>query len=215
MYWRLFVPICMIVAGIVSVDRADARTQTLPDPHTLTSIIESAPTLAPFQHVRFCLRYPAECKPSSAAQRIELDVETMQLLDRVNRDVNLSITPKVKAYDADLADGWTIGPDSGDCNDYAVTKRHNLIARGLPSGALRLSVIKTPSGIGHLVLVVATSNGDIVLDNLTSAIRPWQITEYRWLKIQSARDPRLWNEVKSPEVGPMASQSVRLRVADR
>ena len=130
MYWRIFVLICMIVAGVVSADSADARTQTLPDPHTLTSIVESAPTLAPFQHVRFCLRYPAECKPSSAAQRIELDVQTMQLLDRVNRDVNLSITPMVKAYDADLADGWTIGPDSGDCNDYAVTKRHNLIARG-------------------------------------------------------------------------------------
>ena len=205
----------MIVAGVVSTDSADARTQTLPDPHTLISIVQSAPTLAPFQHVRFCLRYPAECKPSSAAQRIELDVKTMQLLDRVNRDVNLSITPKVKAYDADLADGWTIGPDSGDCNDYAVTKRHNLIARGLPSGALRLSVIKTPSGIGHLVLIVATTNGDVVLDNLTSAIRPWQITEYRWLKIQSATDPRLWAEVKSPEIGPMASQSGRLRVADR
>ena len=215
MYWRIFVLICMIVAGVVSADSADARTQTLPDPHTLTSIVESAPTLAPFQHVRFCLRYPAECKPSSAAQRIELDVQTMQLLDRVNRDVNLSITPKVKAYDADLADGWTIGPDSGDCNDYAVTKRHDLIARGLPSGALRLSVIKTASGIGHLVLVVATTNGDMVLDNLTSAIRPWQITEYRWLKIQSAADPRLWNEIKSPEIGPMALQSVRLRVADR
>lgn len=205
----------MIVAGVVSADGADARTKTVPAPHMLTSIAESAPTLAPFQHVRFCLRYPAECKPSSAAQRIELDVRAMQLLDRVNRDVNLSITPKVKAYDADLADGWTIGPDSGDCNDYAVTKRHNLIARGLPSGALRLSVLKTASGIGHLVLVVATTNGDVVLDNLTSEIRPWQITEYRWLKIQSATDPRLWNEVKSSEIGPTASQSARLRVADR
>ena len=215
MYWRLAVPFCMMVASVVSADGADARTQTLPDPHALTSIVESAPTLAPFQHVRFCLRYPAECKPSSAAQRIELDVATMQLLDRVNRDVNLSITPEVKAYDTDLADGWTIDPGRGDCNDYAVTKRHNLIARGLPSGALRLSVIKTRSGIGHLVLVVATTNGDMVLDNLTSAIRPWQITEYRWLKIQSATDPRLWNAVKSPEFGPMASQPGRLRVADR
>ncbi|HWF46900.1 MAG TPA: transglutaminase-like cysteine peptidase [Bryobacteraceae bacterium] len=215
MYWRLSLPIYMIVAGVGSAASADARTPTPPDPHGLTSIVESAPTLAPFQHVRFCLRYPAECKPSSAAQRIELDVQTMQLLDRVNRDVNLSITPKVKAYNANLADGWTIGPDSGDCNDYAVTKRHNLISRGLPSAALRLSVIKTPSGIGHLVLVVATTNGDVVLDNLTSAIRPWQITEYRWLKIQSATDPRLWHEVKPPEIGPMASQSRMLRVADR
>jgi predicted transglutaminase-like cysteine proteinase len=210
---RLSVSVCIIAAGVVAAEGAGARTPSLPDPHALTSIVESAPALAPFQHVRFCLRYPAECKSSSATQRIELDVQTMQLLDRVNGEVNLSIAPKVKAYDADVMDGWTIGAESGDCNDYAVTKRHDLIARGLPSGALRLSVVKTPSGIGHLVLVVATINGDVVLDNLTSAIRPWQITEYRWLKIQSATDPRLWNEVKSSEIGPMASQSARLHVA--
>jgi predicted transglutaminase-like cysteine proteinase len=209
---RLSAAICLIIAGFVAANRADARAQMLPDPHRLTSIVEDAPTLAPFQHVRFCLRYPAECKASSAIRRIELDVRTMQLLERINREVNLAIEPRVKA---DLAEGWTINPDSGDCNDYAVTKRHDLIARGLPSGALRLSVIKTPAGIGHLVLIVATTNGDMVLDNLTSAIRPWQITQYRWIKIQSANDPRLWNAVKPAEIGPMALPSTRLRVADR
>jgi len=34
------------------------------------------------------------------------------------------------------------------------------------------------------------------MDNLTEAIVPWQTTNYRWLKIQSAIDPRNWNQVK-------------------
>jgi predicted transglutaminase-like cysteine proteinase len=54
----------------------------------------------------------------------------------------------------------------------------------------------TASGVGHLVLLAATTKGDLVLDNLTDAIRPWQSADYHWLKIQSARDPKLWYETK-------------------
>src|ERR1700675_1805582 len=81
---------------------------------------------------------------------------------------------------------------------YAVTKRHELIEKGLPSKALRLAVVRTASGIGHLVLVVVTTKGDIVMDDLTEALRPWQSTDYQWLKIQSAADARFWHEVKAP-----------------
>jgi predicted transglutaminase-like cysteine proteinase len=215
MLWRL--AISTVIAGVLSVANADARSLTSLDSVMLTPIIESSATLAPFQHVRFCLRYPADCKPSSdETNRIELDPQTMQLLERVNRDVNLAIIPTVKNYGKDLGDSWTIAPDMGDCNDYAVTKRHDLLESGLPSGALRLSVVKTASGIGHLVLVVATTNGDVVLDNLTAAIRPWQTTEYQWLKIQSASDPRFWNEIRSPRTAPSLSQAGRsIRIANR
>ena len=97
----------------------------------------------------------------------------------------------------------------GDCNDYAVTKRHALLESGLPSKALRLSVVKTASGIGHLVLVVVTTKGDIVLDNLTEVIRPWQSTDYHWLKIQSATDSKFWREIKRPAIRPSVSQADR------
>jgi predicted transglutaminase-like cysteine proteinase len=103
----------------------------------------------------------------------------------------------------------------GDCNDYAVTKRHALIESGLPSKALRLSVVKTASGVGHLVLVVVTTKGDVVLDNLTEVIRVWQSTDYQWIKIQSASDPRFWNEIKVPGVGPMSQADGKVRLANR
>ena len=205
-----------ILAGTLSAGNADARNRSAQDSNLLTPIMDASPTLAPFQHVRFCLRYPSDCKSNPAENdHIDLDAETSELLKRVNHSVNLSIISTVKDYGPNLGDGWTIAPDTGDCNDYAVTKRHQLLESGLPSKALRLSVV-TASGIGHLVLVVVTTKGDFVMDNLTEVIRPWQSTDYHWLKIQSAADSKFWHEVKAPAVGPPVSQAERkLRLANR
>jgi predicted transglutaminase-like cysteine proteinase len=203
-----------VVFGTASIaDEANARNRQ--DTSSPPPIIETAPALAPFQHVRFCLRYPADCKSNPMeVDRIELNAENSELLKRVNMDVNAAIIPTVKDHGPEPQDGWTIAPTSGDCNDYAVTKRHELLQAGLPAKALRLSVVKTASGIGHLVLVVVTTKGELVLDNLTEAVRSWQSTDYHWLKIQSASDARYWFEVKAS--GPSLSQSDQgMRVANR
>ena len=168
-----------------------------------SSIVEAGPTLAPLQHVRFCLHYSNECRSTSPAdQRIDLTAASLKLLERINHQVNASILPKMKSYRGDLTETWTIAPYEGDCNDYAVTKRHELLEKGLPSSALRLSVTKTALGVGHLVLVVSTKRGDLVMDSLSDVIRTPQATDYQWLKIQSARDPNFWVEVGSPVVLP-------------
>jgi len=206
-----------ILAGAIPAGSADARSRLPQDSTLMTPIVDASPTLAPFQHVRFCLRYPSDCKSNPAENdRIDLSAETSELLNRVNHSVNLSIAPMLKSYGSNLEDGWTIAPGAGDCNDYAVTKRHELLESGLPSKALRLSVVKTASGIGHLVLVVATTKGDLVLDNLTEVIRPWQNTDYHWLKIQSATDSKYWYEIKAPAIGPSISLADRkVRLANR
>jgi predicted transglutaminase-like cysteine proteinase len=179
-------------------------------------ITEAAPTLAPFQHVRFCLRYPADCKPDTGErERIDPTPQTMRLLDRINHSVNLAIVPRAKSYGSNLEDSWTIAPASGDCNDYAVTKRRELIANGLPPSALRLATTKTASGIGHLVLVVSTTKADIVLDSLSETIRPWQQTDYQWLKIQSATDPRFWNGIRPAGDQNMSELGHAVRIARR
>jgi predicted transglutaminase-like cysteine proteinase len=206
----------LVIAGALLADSAEARNRPLQEAKLLTPIVDASPTLAPFQHVRFCLRYPSDCKSDPSGQeRIDLSEETSELLKRVNRSVNMSIAPTPKSYGTNLEEGWTIAPGTGDCNDYAVTKRHELLESGLPSNALRLSVVKTASGIGHLVLVVATTKGDIVMDNLSEVIRTWQSTNYQWIKIQSASDPRLWNEIKAPGIGMMSQADRKLRLADR
>src|SRR5882762_4369132 len=199
-----------IFAGMLSAGNADARDRSAQDSNSLTPIVDAAPTLAPFQHVRFCLRYPSDCKANPTEnERIDLNAETSELLKRVNHSVNISMIPTPKSYGPNLGDGWTIAPEMGDCNDYAVTKRHALLESGLPSKALRLSVVKTASGVGHLVLVVVTTKGAIVMDDLTEVIRPWQSTDYHWLKIQSATDSKFWYEIKGPAIGPSVSQADR------
>jgi len=215
---RHFPSICLaMLVGALSAGSADARSRSPQNANLLTPIMNASPTLAPFQHVRFCLRYPSDCKSDPTEnQRIDLNAETSELLKRVNHSVNMYINPRPKSYGPNLGEGWTIAPEMGDCNDYAVTKRRELLENGLPSKALRLAVVKTASGIGHLVLVVVTTKGDIVMDDLTEEIRPWQSTDYHWLNIQSASDPKFWYKIRGPVVGPSVSQADQtVRLADR
>ena len=95
-----------ILAGTLSAGNADARNRSVQDSNLLTPIMDASPTLAPFQHVRFCLRYPSDCKSNPAENdHIDLDAETSELLKRVNHSVNLSIIPTVKDYGPNLDDG--------------------------------------------------------------------------------------------------------------
>ncbi len=191
-----------------------AQGRSLIDSSVVMPIAEASPTLSPFQHVRFCLRYPTDCKSDPVGTTtIELTAETLETMQRVNRDVNASIMPMAKS-DAIADGGWTISPASGDCNDYAVTKRHELVQKGLPAKAVRLAVVKTQSGIGHLVLVISTNKGDLVLDNLSETIVPWQLTKYHWVKIQSSNDVRYWSEVK-PRALVLSQVDRKIQSADR
>jgi len=204
----------IVASGLVSGD-ASARSRPLRDPAVPVALVETSPSLAPFQHVRFCLRYPDDCRSNLGEDdRIDLTSERSELLDGVNRRVNGDIAPVQKSYGQNLQETWTIAPFTGDCNDYAVTKRHELLQSGLPAKALRLAVVKTKTGSGHLVLLAATTKGVLVLDSLVEAIVPWQSTNYQWMKIQSASDARVWHEVRVSGAS-VSSPDRKLRVANR
>lgn len=149
---------------------------------------------APFAHVLYCTRQPEDCAVTAPVQFVSMRDE-MKDLESVNRRVNSSIEPRADDPRAMGGDIWSLAPKAGDCEDYAITKRHELLKRGWPSGALRLAQVFTPSGEGHLVLVATTSQGDVVLDNLTSRVLPWKQTKLRWRLIQSADDPRIWLQI--------------------
>ncbi|UYO52406.1 transglutaminase-like cysteine peptidase [Rhodopseudomonas palustris] len=211
---KLLCPILSLAAVIVVASSSVARPITGRG-GVVQVLAEATPALAPFQHVRFCMRYPSDCASDrDPTDRVELSPSTLKLLEAINRSVNSEIAPIQKVYGSDLKIGWTIGPKAGDCNDYAVTKRHRLIESGLPARALRLAVVRTPDQIGHLVLLVSTTDGDLVLDNLTPSIRSWQNTDYEWLKIQSRADARLWFDVGRRMAEPADLKvSARLQLA--
>lgn len=154
-----------------------------------SSIKEYGFTLAPLAFVKFCMGHDRECEATLSANP---DREfSLSELEAVNRRVNDAIAPRRKPTDP-LSTSWSLEPSSGDCNDYAVTKRSRLIAAGWPSEKLRLAVVVTPAGQGHLVLVVRMPQGDMVLDNLSERVRPWQASGYDWVSMQSGENPRFW-----------------------
>jgi predicted transglutaminase-like cysteine proteinase len=160
------------------------------------------PALPPLAHTRFCLRYPAECEIRNltvGTDELRLTPARWAELTSINSIINRSIVPGRTTHDA-LTQSWLLAPKSGGCNDYAVTKRHELLKRGWPSRALLLAEVITFWGEHHLVLVIRTDAGDLVADNLHSGIRSWSMPHYHWVRLQSPEDPKFWATVANTPI---------------
>ena len=164
---------------------------------TTDRIVFETPALAPMAFVRFCQRYPNECKPHRMMFRphlTELSQARMAQLVQVNRDVNRAIRPQENLKGV-TGEEWLLSPREGDCNDYAVTKRHKLLELGWPASALLLTEAVVPSGEHHLVLIVRTKEEDVVLDSLNWNVRPLSQVSYAWVRAQKQGNPRFWSTV--------------------
>lgn len=151
-------------------------------------------TLPPMAYTQFCLRYKDQCKTERVVFRggpVRLTAQRWDDLKEVNRSVNSAISPEPNTEGL-AGEKWLINPSSGDCNDYAVSKRSQLLARGWPARALLLSEVVTSWGEHHLILVVRTSAGDLLLDNLAPQIRTWTRASYRWVRMQTPNNPNFW-----------------------
>jgi len=186
------VSVLALLAGCASTKPPETigTTETTDKLSSLSFLPEKGRTMAPFPHVVFCMNSPLQCKDGGGKNIVAMTGRTQTVLDSVNTAVNNAIIPRESP-----GEPWKIDPPSGDCNDYAVSKRSSLIEAGLPSRAVRLAVAMTPQGIGHTVVVVRTTNGDVVLDNRTFAIKRWDKTDLSWLKVQSSTNPKNWDRL--------------------
>jgi predicted transglutaminase-like cysteine proteinase len=152
----------------------------------MTSAAVASSARAPLGYQLMCLKTPQACKGGGSASVKATEV-ILQTLKRVNAQVNRTILPVADGY----ADVWKDNATSGDCDVYVMAKRRALIQAGVSASALRIAYVKTRRGEGHAVLVVKTSKGDLVLDNLTSAIKPLSQAGYSVISMSSA-DPAKW-----------------------
>jgi predicted transglutaminase-like cysteine proteinase len=162
-----------------------------------TQMPTGAPAIPPAGFLGFCARHLPEClgKPQGPAT-IELTDGTRQALEAVQTRINSAIIPR-----EDPSHAWDYSTDGmGDCNKYALTKRRDLIAQGFPRSALLLATATTERGEGHLVLLVRTSRGDLVLDNRVPHVVDWTALPYRWVSIQSQDSPVRWVSVLSQPI---------------
>ena len=163
--------------------------------------------------MHFCERVPTECVATSGnSPRFDATPQRLSELDEINRAVNRAIQP---ATDQDLygvPEHWTLPVDRGDCEDYALLKRQILMQRGWPSSAQLMTVVRDERGDGHAVLTARTAQGDFILDNKVTDIKPWHQTGYRFVMRQSFIEPRLWMSLApdhGDRSGPLTSAPKR------
>lgn len=170
------------VAAVVICLALSGATFASPNTNAAT---QRGAAMTPLSMQFFCASNPQECVAARAATAPWND-DLHAMLQRVNSQVNAAIRPQ-----ANPRGGWKINPVYGDCNDYALTKRSQLIGLGVPAGALRLAVTQTRWGEKHLILVVKTSGGDVVLDNLSRNIKTLKQSGYPIFAMSSA-NPKRW-----------------------
>lgn len=156
-------------------------------------------TSIPFGWVDFCQRHPEECQDNDqVAQDINLTSEALRKISQINVQVNKSIDPITDQDQWGVIDQWDFpNQGRGDCEDYALLKRQKLIESGFPKSALLLTVVKEQNGDGHSVLTLKTDRGDYVLDNLNNQVKPWNKTNYRFVKRQSQSSPNIWVAIEA------------------
>src|SRR5262249_45590921 len=126
-----------------------------------------ADVVPPAGFLGFCVKHISECVGTATAPVIvDLTAEREHEPDDVQAEINSSNEPA-----EDPGPGWDYPVHGqGDCNKFALAKRRSLIEHGWPRGALLLTTAITEHGEGHLVLVVRTNRGDLVLDNRLSRV---------------------------------------------
>jgi predicted transglutaminase-like cysteine proteinase len=138
----------------------------------------------------------------------QMNPQLWSQLKRVNDSVNRAFRGASDYDTYGWTDYWTTpiedGVRSGDCEDFVLEKQRALLAAGLPLEALNIAVVSTPRGETHAVLLVNTSEGEYVLDNLTPWIDPWQKTAYRWRQREVDGNPFKWAMVQDPARRPAA-----------
>lgn len=156
----------------------------------------TGPTSIPIGHLDFCQRYHEECgahpgvSPAAGLTQPLWD----QLVD-VNNRINAEIIPVTDSEYYNVGEFWDYPDGYGDCEDFALAKRRELIELGWHPSTLLLSVVRQQNGDGHAVLLVRTDHGDLILDNLISTIHVWHETPYQFVKRQSQAHAGEWVQI--------------------
>jgi predicted transglutaminase-like cysteine proteinase len=133
-------------------------------------------------------------------RRIVLNRDVMSTLNRINRDVNRRVISVSDQVTYGVPDYWALPLSRttrhwGDCEDYVLEKRHQLLQQGYPMAQLSIALVRTRWGDTHAVLLVETNEGALALDSFSSWITPWWKLDYTWIMRQSPEDPSRWVSV--------------------
>lgn len=188
---RLFIASLLAVA-VASI--GGMRAQAAPDEVAAIAMpmTTGAHVIPPGGVIGFCVKNLGECTAVAQAPAIvDLTPDRRRELEDVQTLVNSRVRPRENPRHA-----WEYASGGyGDCNTYALEKRRELMARGWPRTALLLASAITETNEGHLVLIVRTNAGDLVLDNRLAPVVDWSRLPYRWVSRQSEQRLTIWMSI--------------------
>ena len=188
-----------LIAGpaLASSQAKDLRA-SLPKPTTMALAISDAK--APWGWTDFCTRHEDECNlPDAPVTSIALTADNWKLITSTNVIVNAAIREATDQEVYGVPERWEYPTSgAGDCEDFALEKRKQLINAGLPRQSLLMTVVTDENGFGHAILTVRTTNGDFELDNRTDRILAWEATGYGFVKQQAQDNPNHWVRLGGP-----------------
>jgi len=92
-------------------------------------------------------------------------VNSYSVAERINSQVNASVQYKTDLEQYDKPEFWVEANMFGDCEDYALLKRHVLLKNGFTHSDLHLACCWVETGEYHCVLLCNTDKGWFSLDN--------------------------------------------------
>ena len=154
----------------------------------------------------FCARQPRLCNTRGRTKLVTLTPGCQAELEAVNGSVNHRIKERSDLDSVGGADDWRVPTEEGDCEDFAILKKSELLNRGWPASALLLTVVAL-GGAGHTVLTVRTDKGDLIMNNRSSAVRIWSRTSHRYFARQSQSENGKWMRIE-PLAGSRRRQQI-------
>jgi predicted transglutaminase-like cysteine proteinase len=154
--------------------------------------IDSPPT----QYTAFCERQPDSCLLEGEAV-LDWTPRLHALLTSVNAAVNADIELVADVDNLGVEESWDLPPDCrGDCEDFALEKRERLRSVGIPSASLTMAIaFHEVKFFPHAILLVETTTGTWVLDNLQDEVLCWDAPPYRYTRRE--RPDGQWSRFES------------------
>ncbi|MGR3617217.1 MAG: transglutaminase-like cysteine peptidase [Paracoccaceae bacterium] len=142
-----------------------------------------------------CSRYYWACH--QGGNWLPMPRKVVSIANNVNRQINTKVPQITDEAQFGKTEFWTLPTAlGGDCEDFVLVKKLELIKRGVPPESLLMASVYSREFGAHAVLVLRTETGDFVLDNLNDQILPWQETGYVFLRVQDPRQLSNWRSVR-------------------
>lgn len=180
-----------ILLGIVTATPALSIDARLPG---AAMVPIKAEARAPDGAAHLCTTYDWAC--AKTGRVVAVTEEALSVVNAVNRRANRSIRPISDMAQYRIEERWALPTKrGGDCEDYAIFKKLELIKAGFAPEQLLIATVLDRNRQSHAVLVLRTGSQDLVLDNLQDRIVPWHKTGYTFLRMQDPRQPTRWASV--------------------